>query len=155
SLSAGELQRVALTKALGSGLVNTLYVLDEPSVGLHPREVGQLSTVLHELRDRGNTIVLVEHDAELIRASDYAVGRGPGAGEAGGRVLYEGPPTGFAAASGSATADYLGGRLRAAIPRSRRPGTGRCIELVGARGNNLKSIGVSFPLGVICAVTGV
>ena len=155
SLSAGELQRVVLTKALGSGLVNTLYVLDEPSVGLHPSNVGRLSTVLHQLRDRGNTIVLVEHDAELIRASDHAVDLGPGAGEAGGQLLYQGPPSGFAAAPGSATADYLAGRLRAAIPASRRPGTGRRIELIGARGNNLKSIDVAFPLGVVCAVTGV
>jgi excinuclease ABC subunit A len=155
SLSAGELQRVVLTKALGSGLVNTLYVLDEPSVGLHPSNVGRLSTVLHELRDRGNTIVLVEHDAELIRGSDHAVDLGPGAGEAGGRILYQGPMSGFAAATGSATADYLDGRLRAAIPGSRRTGTGRRIELLGARANNLRSVDVSFPLGVVCAVTGV
>ncbi len=155
SLSAGELQRVVLTKALGSGLVNTLYVLDEPSVGLHPREVGRLAAVLKTLRDRGNTIVLVEHDAELIRASDHAIDLGPGAGEAGGRVLYDGPIAGFASASGSATADYLSGRLRPAIPPSRREGTGRRLDLIGASGNNLQSIDVAFPLGVLCAVTGV
>lgn len=155
SLSAGELQRVVLTKALGSGLVNTLYVLDEPSVGLHPTEIGRLAAVLHELRDRGNTIVAVEHDAEVIRASDHAIDLGPGAGEAGGHVLYEGPTAGFAAANGSATADYLAGRMRPALPRSRREGTGRRLELTGARGNNLKSIDVAFPMGVLCAVTGV
>jgi excinuclease ABC subunit A len=155
SLSAGELQRVVLTKALGSGLVNTLYVLDEPSVGLHPQEVGRLSTVLHHLRDRGNTIVMVEHDADLIRASDHAVDLGPGAGEAGGRLLYDGMTSAFTNAAGSATADYLGGRLRPPIPRSRRMGTGRHVELIGARGNNLKSIDVRFPTGVLCAVTGV
>jgi excinuclease ABC subunit A len=155
SLSAGELQRVVLTKALGSGLVNTLYVLDEPSVGLHPREVGRLSAVLHGLRDRGNTIVMVEHDAGLIRASDHAVDLGPGAGEAGGRLLFAGPTSEFSSAAGSATAEYLSGRRRPLIPRSRRAGTGRSIELMGARGNNLKSIDVSFPTGVLCAVTGV
>ncbi len=155
SLSAGELQRVVLTKALGSGLVNTLYVLDEPSVGLHPHEVGRLSDVLHRLRDRGNTLVVVEHDPDLIGASDHAVDLGPGAGEAGGRLLYAGPTAGFASAEGSATADYLSGRRRAAIPRTRRPGIGRSIELIGATGNNLKSIDVTIPLGVVCAVTGV
>jgi excinuclease ABC subunit A len=154
-LSAGELQRVVLTKALGSGLVNTLYVLDEPSVGLHPREVGRLATVLHELRDRGNTLVVVEHDGEIIRASDHAIDLGPGAGEAGGRVLFEGPTATFPAATGSATADYLAGRLRPAVPRSRRAGTGRRLKLIGAMGNNLRSIDVAFPLGVLCAVTGV
>jgi excinuclease ABC subunit A len=155
SLSAGELQRVVLTKALGSGLVNTLYVLDEPSVGLHPQEVGRLSAVLQELRDRGNTIVVVEHDLDLIRASDHAVDLGPGAGEAGGRLLYDGPTSGFSSAPGSSTADYLSGRRRPLRPRSRRAGTGRSIELIGARGNNLKTINVSFPTGVLCAVTGV
>ncbi len=155
SLSAGELQRVVLTKALGSGLVNTLYVLDEPSVGLHPREIGRLSALLQNLRDRGNTIVVIEHDAELIRASDHAVDLGPGAGEAGGRLLYDGPTVTFASAAGSATADYLSGRQRPAIPRSRGAGIGRQLELIGARGNNLKAIDVSFPLGVFCAVTGV
>jgi excinuclease ABC subunit A len=155
SLSAGELQRVVLTKALGSGLVNTLYVLDEPSVGLHPREVGRLSSVLRTLRDRGNTIVMVEHDAELIRSSDHAVDLGPGAGEAGGGVLYVGPTAAFATAEGSATAGYLSGRRRPAIPACRRAGTGLHIDLIGATANNLKSIDVSFPLGVLCAVTGV
>jgi excinuclease ABC subunit A len=155
SLSAGELQRVVLTKALGSGLVNTLYVLDEPSVGLHPHEVGRLSGVLRSLRDRGNTIVVVEHDAELIDSSDHAIDLGPGAGEAGGRLLYAGPTAGFLAAEGSATADYLSGRRRPTIPRSRRTGMGRHVELIGARGNNLKSIDVLFPLGVVCAVTGI
>jgi excinuclease ABC subunit A len=155
SLSAGELQRIVLTKALGSGLVNTLYLLDEPTVGLHPREVGRLVAVLHDLRDRGNTLVVVEHDPELIRASDHAVDLGPGAGESGGRLLYEGPTSGFLACEGSATADYLSGRRRPSIPRSRRPGTGRSIELIGATGNNLRSIDVAIPLRVLCAVTGV
>ncbi len=155
SLSGGELQRVVLTKALGSGLVNTLYMLDEPTIGLHPHEVGRLTSALGRLRDRGNTLVVVEHDAAVIRASDHVVDLGPGAGEAGGRLLFSGPIADFANAEGSATADFLSGRRRALIPASRRPVTGRAVTLTGARGNNLKSIDVTFPLGVLGAVTGV
>ncbi len=155
SLSGGELQRVVLTKALGSGLVNTLYVLDEPTFGLHPQEAGRLTTVLHRLRDRGNTLVVVEHDAAVIRSADHVVDLGPGAGEAGGRVLYSGPVASFSHAEGSATADYLSGRKRLPVPATRRPVKTRAARLTGARGNNLKSIDVAFPLGVVCAVTGV
>ncbi len=155
SLSAGELQRVVLARALGAGLVNTLYVLDEPAAGLHPIEIGRLAGVLHQLRDRDNTVVVVEHDLELIRASDHAVDLGPGAGEAGGRLLYNGPTIGLPGAEGSPTADFLAGRRRPTVPTSRRPGIGRSIELLGAGGNNLRSIDVVFPLGVLCAVTGV
>ena len=154
-LSGGELQRVVLTKALGSGLVNTLYVLDEPTFGLHPQEAGRLTTVLHRLRDRGNTLVVVEHDAAVIRSADHVVDLGPGAGEAGGRVLYTGPVASFLHAEASATADYLGGRKRLPVPATRRPVKTRAARLTGARGNNLKSIDVAFPLGVVCAVTGV
>lgn len=154
SLSSGELKRVVLTKSLSSGLVNTLYVLDEPTAGLHPSETGRLVTVLHRLRDRGNTLVVVEHDPEVVRASDYLVDLGPGAGEAGGNVLYAGPLAGFAKAEGSATSDFLFGRKKATVPQKRRPVTGRTIQVRGARGNNLKSIDVSFPLGVLCVVTG-
>jgi excinuclease ABC subunit A len=155
SLSGGELQRVTLTKALGSGLVNTLYVLDEPTVGLHPSEVGRLIAVLHHLRDQGNTLVVVEHDHDLIRSSDQVVDLGPGAGAAGGQVLYSGPLAGFSEAAGSATSDYLNGRKRLAVPVQRRPLTERAVRLTGASGNNLKSIDVAFPLGVFCVVTGV
>jgi excinuclease ABC subunit A len=155
SLSGGELQRVVLTKALGSGLVNTLYVLDEPTFGLHPQEAGRLTAVLQRLRDRGNTLVVVEHDAAVIRSADHVVDLGPGAGEAGGRVLHAGPVASFLHAEASATADYLTGRKRLPVPATRRPVKTRAARLTGARGNNLKSIDVAFPLGVVCAVTGV
>jgi excinuclease ABC subunit A len=155
TLSSGELQRVILTRALGSGLVNTLYVLDEPSAGLHAREVGRLVAILQKLRDQGNTVVVVEHDQEVIRGSDHVVDLGPAAGEAGGRVLYAGPLAGFPDAQGSATSDFLNGRKQLAVPSKRRAGSGRSIVLKGARGNNLKAIDVSFPLGALCLVTGV
>src|SRR4029077_18978251 len=131
-------QRVVLTKALGSGLVNTLYVLDEPTVGLHPHEVGRLSTVLRRLRDRGNTLVVVEHQGDLIRQADHVVDLGPGAGEAGGRLLYSGPLASFRDAEGSATSDYLSGRKHVPIPTARRPVADRKITLTGACGNNLQ-----------------
>jgi excinuclease ABC subunit A len=154
SLSGGELQRVVLTKALSSGLVNTLYVLDEPTAGLHPGEIDRLIALLHRLRDRGNTLVVVEHDPGVIRASDHLVDLGPGAGEAGGNVVYSGPLAAFEQAQGSATSDFLFGRKKVAVPQKRRPITSRAVHLRGARGNNLKSIDVSFPLGVLCVVTG-
>jgi excinuclease ABC subunit A len=155
TLSGGEAQRVALTSALGSGLVNTLYVLDEPSVGLHPHDVGRLTAALSDLRDAGNTVVVVEHDPAVIRAADLVVDIGPGAGQAGGQILYVGPPGTMAGANGSLTADFLNGRRKVAVPERRRPtGHGRLL-LTGARGHNLKSIDVAFPLGVLCVVTGV
>ena len=155
TLSAGELQRALLTKTLGSGLVNTLYVLDEPTLGLHPREVGKLIAIVDRLRDRGNTLVVVEHDHDVIRSADHVVDLGPGAGAAGGQVLYSGPLAGLSRAQGSATGDYLSGRKKAAIAGARRPVKDRSIRLAGARGNNLKSIDVTFPLGVLTVVTGV
>jgi excinuclease ABC subunit A len=155
SLSAGELKRVGLTKALGSGLVNTLYVLDEPSLGIHPREVEALIRVLHRLRDMGNTIVVVEHDHDVIRAADHLVDLGPGAGAAGGQVLYSGSLASFSQVAGLPTSDFLFGRKHAAKMGPRRSIKDRSIQLIGARGNNLKSINVAFPLDVICAVTGV
>jgi len=155
SLSAGELQRVTLTKTLGSGLVNTLYVLDEPTAGLHPREIERLITILHRLRDQGNTLVVVEHDHDLIKGSNHVVDLGPGAGEAGGQVLFAGPLDRFVEAVDSPTSDYLSGRKWIAYPKSRRPVANRLLQLNGARGNNLKSIDVAFPLGVLCVVTGV
>jgi len=154
TLSGGEARRVALTAALGSGLVNTLYVLDEPTVGLHPRDVGRLIASIQALRDSGNSPVVVEHDADLIRAADEVVDVGPGAGEAGGRILYQGPPAGLQAMEGSATGDYLAGRRKVATPSGRRTSTGM-IRLEGASGNNLRNIDVEFPLGVLVIVTGV
>ncbi len=155
TLSGGEAQRVALTSALGSGLVNTLYVLDEPSVGLHPHDVGRLIAIVGELRDVGNTVVVVEHDQALIRAADLIVDIGPGAGEGGGRLLYVGPPAAIAEAKGSITADFLTGRRRVTVPERRRPADRGGLRISAARGHNLKGIDVSFPLGLFCVVTGV
>ncbi len=155
TLSRGELARVTLTKTLASGLVNTLYVLDEPTAGLHPEESGRLVAVLHRLRDQGNTLVIVEHDHDVVRASDHVVDLGPGAGSSGGQLLFSGSLAGFLAIEASATSDYLSGRKRLPVPVSHRPKNRRELRLTGARGNNLKSINVSFPLGLFCAVTGV
>ena len=154
TLSSGEARRLALASALGSGLVNTLYVLDEPSVGLHPSDVGRLVSLLLALRDAGNSLVVVEHDESILRASDWLVDVGPGAGESGGRILYEGPPEGICDVQGSATGAFLSGRMRSGPLGSRRTPKGALV-LRGATGNNLKSLDVSFPLGVLCVVTGV
>ncbi|WP_250847040.1 excinuclease ABC subunit UvrA [Aquisphaera insulae] len=157
SLSGGELRRASMTRTLGTGLVNTLYVLDEPTIGLHPHEVGRLVAVLRRLRDAGNTLVAVEHEHSVIRASDHVIDLGPGAGEAGGNLLYEGPLGPFEAAAGSVTSDFLFGRKRVEVPAKRRsPSDAKgFLVLDGARGNNLKDLRVSFPLGVFCVVTGV
>ena len=154
TLSSGESRRLALASALGSGLVNTLYVLDEPSVGLHPRDVGRLIATIQGLRDAGNSVVVVEHDEAILLASDWLVDIGPGAGDSGGRVLYEGPPNGVADIAESATGAYLSGRKRIAPPEKRRVPRGQVV-LGGATGNNLRDIDVSFPIGVLCVVTGV
>jgi excinuclease ABC subunit A len=155
TLSSGELRRVTMTRTLGTGLVNTLYVLDEPTIGLHQQEVGRLISVLNQLRDGGNTLVVVDHDRDVIRAADHVVDLGPGAGEAGGQVLCSGPLDPFAKIKGSLTSDFLSGRKRVEIPGSRRPPTKGQLSIRGARGHNLKAIEVSFPLGLICVVTGV
>ncbi|MCA1685796.1 MAG: excinuclease ABC subunit UvrA, partial [Planctomycetia bacterium] len=155
TLSGGEAQRVALTSALGSGLVNTLYVLDEPSVGLHPHDIDRLTAIIQDLRDVGNTVVVVEHDQAVIRAADLIVDIGPGAGEAGGRVLYVGPPGEIGSAEGSVTAEFLTGRRTVSVPERRRTGGRGELRLTGARGHNLKGIDVTFPLGLLCVVTGV
>jgi excinuclease ABC subunit A len=155
TLSAGEFQRVGLTKILGSGLVNTLYVLDEPTLGLHPSDVARLIVTLKHLRDLGNTLVVVEHDQDVILSADYLVDLGPGAGAAGGQVVYSGPVSGLTAALGSATGDFLAGRKRAVVAGARRIVKQPSIRLVGARGNNLKSLDVTFPLGLLTVVTGV
>jgi excinuclease ABC subunit A len=155
SLSSGEYQRATLAKTLGSGLVNTLYVLDEPAVGLHPHEHQTLVRILQRLRDRGNTVIVVEHQDALIRASDFIVDLGPGAGEAGGRVVHAGTFGSLLTAADSATGDFLAGRKRVAIPKRRRKPATPPIELLGASGNNLKAIDVTFPTGVLCVVTGV
>ena len=155
SLSGGELRRVTMTRTLGTGLVNTLYVLDEPTIGLHQHEVARLIAVLDRLRDAGNTLVVVEHEHNLIRAADHLVDLGPGAGESGGQLLYAGPVEPFTAVKGSLTSDFLAGRKRVEIPASRRTPSKGFVTIRGARGHNLKSIDVAFPLGLLCVVTGV
>jgi excinuclease ABC subunit A len=155
SLSTGESQRLRLTSALGSNLVNALYVLDEPTAGLHPRDTEKLLAVLQRLRDAGNTLVLVEHDAEVLHAADYLADLGPGAGEDGGRLLYQGPPAGVIDCEESVTGAYLSGRLRLGVPSQRRPLNHGQLRLVGARSHHLKDLTVEFPLGVLCVVTGV
>jgi excinuclease ABC subunit A len=155
TLSGGEAQRVLLTTALGSGLVNMLYVLDEPSIGLHPAEVDCLVQVVRKLRDRGNTVCVVEHEESLIRAADQVIEIGPGAGERGGDIVYQGPPDEMEHCSQSITGDFLAGRRGISAPGERRRTDHGWIKLRGARGNNLKNVTVEFPLGVLCLVTGV
>ena len=156
TLSGGEVQRVNLTTALGSTLVNTLYILDEPSIGLHPRDSRRLVGILHHLKANRNTIVVVEHDPEIIRESDRILDLGPGAGKRGGEVVYFGRPDDIAAAPDSLTGQYLDGRRRIPVPkRRRRPGKGHAITIHGASQNNLKDIDVRIPLGLLVCVTGV
>ena len=153
SLSGGELQRVNLTTCLGASLVNTLFVLDEPSVGLHPRDIGRLLHVLCGLRDKGNTLLVVEHEEAVIRTADYLVDIGPGRGAEGGLVLYSGPAGKFKKVD-SLTSDYLDGRKLIPVPKKRRKPK-NFIELRGVRHHNLRGLDVKFPTGVLCAVTGV
>ena len=153
SLSGGELQRVNLTTCLGASLVNTLFVLDEPSVGLHPRDTGRLLHVLCALRDKGNTLLVVEHEEAVIRTADHLVDIGPGRGAQGGKLLYCGPAANFASKE-SLTADYLEGRKAIPVPRKRRKPK-NFIHLRGVRHHNLKGLDVKIPTGVLCAVTGV
>ena len=156
TLSGGEVQRVNLTTALGSSLVNTLYILDEPSIGLHPRDSRRLVRILHHLKANRNTIVVVEHDPEIIRESDRILDLGPGAGERGGEIVYFGTPGGIGEAHDSLTGQYLDGRRRIPVPkRRRRPRQGRAITIRGASQNNLKGIDVRIPLGLLVCVTGV
>ena len=155
TLSGGEAQRVALTSALGSSLVNMLYVLDEPSVGLHPRDIDRLLQAIVRLRDRHNTVVVVEHEESFIRAADQIVEIGPGAGENGGRIVFQGTLAEMQSAPDSLTGDYLAGRRGLTVPQRRRAPDHGWIRLVGASGNNLKNVTAEFPLGVLCLITGV
>ncbi len=156
TLSGGELERVDLTTAIGSSLVNTLYVLDEPSIGLHPRDSHRLVEILHRLRSNNNTVVVVEHDPEIIKESDHVIDLGPRAGEHGGKVVFEGSYDDLLASETSLTADYLTQRRMIPLPvRYRPPIRGRTLEIRGARANNLKGIDVSIPLGRLVCVTGV
>jgi len=155
TLSGGETRRVALTSALGSSLVNMLYVLDEPSIGLHPRDIHRLLGALAGLRDRGNTVVVVEHEEAVIRAADQIVEIGPGAGERGGRIVFQGTPEEMVNCPDSLTGDYLAGRRGVVVSGRRRAPDHGWIRLAGARGNNLQNVTIEFPLGVLCLVTGV
>ncbi len=155
TLSGGEAQRIRLASQIGSGLTGVLYVLDEPSIGLHQRDNARLIRTLQHLRDLGNTVVVVEHDEEAIRAADHVVDMGPGAGEAGGCVVAEGPPQAIIAAEQSLTGRYLAGTLRIEIPRKRnRPGEARLV-VRGASGNNLRNVTLTVPAGLFVCVTGV
>lgn len=155
TLSGGEAQRVALTSALGSNLVGMLYVLDEPCAGLHPLDVPRLVKALYGLRDRGNTVAVIEHDAEVLRAADHIVELGPGAGEFGGKVVFEGNPAQMVQSPDSRTGDWLSHRSVLEPRHERRSSQHGVIRLEGARGNNLQTLTVEFPLGLICVVTGV
>lgn len=155
SLSGGEAQRIRLATQIGSGLTGVLYVLDEPSIGLHQRDNRRLIQTLERLRDLGNTLIVVEHDEDTIRAADHLVDIGPGAGEHGGRVVVSGDLEALVANEDSLTGAYLSGRREIALPAARRAGNGRLITVHGAMENNLRDITVDFPLGKLIAVTGV
>ena len=155
TLSGGEAQRIRLATQIGSGLTGVIYILDEPSIGLHQRDNYRLLQTLLQLRDLGNTVIVVEHDEETIRSADYIVDMGPGAGETGGYVVAAGPPEKIMEEPASITGDYLAGRRSIPLPASRRFPQGRWLEIKGARANNLKNIDVKFPLGVFTCVTGV
>jgi excinuclease ABC subunit A len=154
SLSAGETQRLRLAALLGSGLTGVLYVLDEPTIGLHPSDTAHLIAVLRRLRDLGNTVLVIEHDLEVLRAADHLVDIGPGAGRNGGRVVAAGTPDEVAADRESLTGDHLAGRRRVPAPARRRPGSGETLVIRGARAHNLKDVTVPLPLGMLVAVTG-
>ncbi|MEU6646966.1 excinuclease ABC subunit UvrA [Saccharomonospora sp. NPDC046836] len=156
TLSGGEAQRIRLATQIGSGLVGVLYVLDEPSIGLHQRDNHRLIETLTRLKDLGNTLIVVEHDEDTIRASDWVVDIGPGAGEHGGKIVHSGPYRKLLRAKGSLTGDYLSGRRSIELPEIRRPADRkRQLTVVGARENNLRGIDVSFPVGCLVSVTGV
>ncbi|HTD73494.1 MAG TPA: excinuclease ABC subunit UvrA [Steroidobacteraceae bacterium] len=158
TLSGGEVQRINLTTALGTSLVNTLFVLDEPSIGLHPRDVERIVGVMHRLRDAGNTLVVVEHDPKVIQAADRVLDIGPGPGEHGGEIVFYGPLRELPRAQGSLTGDYLFRRRRVEIPRAALPGAARTagsLHLEGVTEHNLKNIDVAFPLARLVCVTGV
>lgn len=162
SLSGGESQRIRLATQIGSKLVNVLYILDEPSIGLHQRDNIKLIDSLKRLRDEGNSLMVVEHDQEMIMSADYLVDLGPGAGERGGRVLFSGSPEEIYTMSPeqiieskSLSLEYLKGMRRIEVPSSRRKGNGKFIELIGATGNNLKNVDIKIPLGALVGISGV
>lgn len=155
TLSGGEMQRIRLATQIGSKLTGVLYVLDEPSIGLHPRDTDKLIKTLRDLRDLGNTVLVVEHDPETILAADYIIDMGPGAGKEGGRVVATGTPEEIMNHPESLTGAYLSGRLQIPVPQKRRKPTGKWLRIVGARKHNLKNITVEIPVGLLVCVTGV
>jgi excinuclease ABC subunit A len=155
TLSGGEAQRIRLATQIGSALVGVTYVLDEPSIGLHQRDNDRLIETLHDLRDQGNTVIVVEHDSDTILAADHVIDMGPGAGVRGGRVVAEGSPDEIMRDADSITGKYLSGRLEIELPQRRRTSGSRALMLKGARTNNLKGLDVRLPLGLFVAVTGV
>jgi len=155
TLSGGESQRIRLASQIGSGLTGVLYVLDEPSIGLHQRDNGRLLQTLRNLRDQGNTVIVVEHDEEAIRSADYVYDIGPGAGVHGGQVVSHGTPDAVAADAASITGQYLAGTREIAVPAKRRKGNRKTLTVVGATGNNLHDVTAAFPLGNFICVTGV
>ena len=155
TLSGGEAQRIRLATQIGSGLMGVLYVLDEPSIGLHPRDNNRLLQTLKELRDKGNTVIVVEHDPETIRTADYLIDLGPGSGARGGNVSFQGSPEAIIDAPFSLTGQYLSKKKNIAIPQKRQTGNGQVLSIHGARENNLKDITVRIPLETFCCVTGV
>ena len=155
TLSGGESQRIRLATQIGSSLMGVLYILDEPSIGLHQRDNDRLIATLKRLRDQGNTVIVVEHDEDTMRASDYIVDVGPGAGVHGGSIVFSGPPSRITACKESVTGQFLSGARQVPVPEVRRQGNGRFLRVVGATEHNLKGIDVDFPLGTFIAVTGV
>ncbi len=155
TLSGGEAQRIRLATQVGSRLVGVLYVLDEPSIGLHPRDNARLLETLKGLRDLGNTVLVVEHDDETIREADWIIDLGPAAGEHGGQVIAEGTPKQILAHPKSLTGAYLSGRKQIEVPKKRREGNGKSLKIINATANNLKGIDVSIPLGKMVCITGV
>lgn len=155
TLSGGEAQRIRLATQVGSRLVGVLYVLDEPSIGLHPRDNARLLETLKGLRDLGNTVLVVEHDNETIREADWVIDLGPGAGEHGGQVIAEGTPRQILAHPKSLTGAYLSGRMQVEVPKKRRAGNGKSLKVTNATANNLKGLNVSIPLGKLICITGV
>jgi excinuclease ABC subunit A len=155
TLSGGEAQRIRLASQIGSGLTGVMYVLDEPSIGLHQRDNDRLIGTLKHLRDLGNSVLVVEHDEDMIRASDYVIDIGPGAGVHGGRVVAQGTPAEVEANSNSLTGAYLAGRERIEVPEKRIPASDRFLKIIGATGNNLQSVNAEIPVGLLTCVTGV
>ena len=155
TLSGGEAQRIRLATQIGSNLSGVLYILDEPSIGLHQRDNDRLIGSLKKMRDLGNTLVVVEHDEDTMRAADYLIDVGPGAGHQGGEIVAAGTPEEVAADEHSLTGQYLSGKKRISVPKTRRKGNGKAIKITGATENNLKNVSVEFPLGEFVAVTGV